>query len=115
MPKKPTKNKKKHTKKEVERVHDLAERMMAGGHVPNEITNPYALSWYMFNKKPSSVKEKPSKPHARVKPFEKKKKKKAEYIEDLVKVANILDENNMIEDANKLDKILLNIKNRSDK
>ena len=68
------KKKNKYTKKEVSEVHDLAERMMGGGHVPKEIDNPYALSFWMKGKG-YEVKEKPSKPHARVAPFKPKKKK----------------------------------------
>ena len=75
--------KNKYTPKEHREVSDLARRMMGGGHVPGEITNPYALSYYMKGKG-YEVKEKPSKPHARVKPFEKKKKgkKKKKAFED---------------------------------
>lgn len=100
---------KKYTKKDIREVHDLSERMMAAGHVPEEITNPYSLSWWMKGRG-YNVKEKPSKPHAHVKPFEKKKKKKSkkksEIVEGLCKIANVLDKMGLYEDADRITSIL---------
>lgn len=97
----------KYTDKQIERSNDLAERMMSSEDFDGDWEKAFALSRWMMNKYPKSVKIKPDKPHAEYKP-KKKKKKKAdiELYNHMVLAADELDSLGLSKEADVLDGML---------